>query len=180
MTRQQYEVFCTHLFHLATDIGIRPASRALGISESKGLKIAWRRKWNISRYCAPTLKQTHSNGVSTNGISALESDRIAEDVKERLLAQRSGRTKLALASAAATASEHLATLEGSKLCTPHSGIAADTWSRTADRVHGWQAERSKPLVQIANVTLPTPEEREARRRAHAALDEIAKALRLRE
>ena len=35
-------------------------------------------------------------------------------------------------------------------------------------------------MQIANVTLPTEAEREERRKAHAALDEIAKALRLRE
>ena len=33
-----------------------------------------------------------------------------------------------------------------------------------------------PLVQIANVVLPTPEQDEARRRAHHALDEITRLL----
>ncbi len=33
-----------------------------------------------------------------------------------------------------------------------------------------------PLVQIANVVLPTPEQDEARRRAHQALDEITRLL----
>ena len=63
---------------------------------------------------------------------------------------------------------------------PTHGIAADTWSRTADRVWGWTAERSKPVVQIANVTLPSAEEQEERRKAHQALDEIARSLGLRE
>ena len=101
-------------------------------------------------------------------------------MKRRLLEQGSTRTKLALSQAAVTATEHLATLDGKSLMAPAHGIAADTWSRTADRLHGWQAERSKPLVQIANVTLPTPEERAERRRAHDALDAIARKLGLRE
>ena len=33
-----------------------------------------------------------------------------------------------------------------------------------------------PLVQVANVVLPTPEQDEARRRAHYALDEITRLL----
>ena len=170
MTRQQYEVFCTHLFHLATDIGLRPAARALGISEAKGLKIASRRKWNL-RAISPALKTTHN---------ARRSSDVIIDIKRELLEQGSTRTKLALSQAAVTATEHLATLDGKSLMAPTHGSAADTWSRTADRVHGWQAERQKPLVQIANVRLPTPEEREERRKAHQALDQIARSLGLRE
>ena len=174
MTRSQYEQFCLSLFHLAAQIGIRPASRELGISESKGLKIAFRRKWHLSRYCATLpLKSKHVP-------QALESDGIAAGITNRILSERSTRTKLALASAATNASEHLAGMEPHKLLNPHSGIAADTWSRTADRVHGWSAERAKPLVQIAQVTLPSDEEQAERRRAHDALDEIARALKLRD
>jgi hypothetical protein len=52
--------------------------------------------------------------------------------------------------------------------------------KTADRVFGWSAERSKPLVQVANITLPSAAEREDREKAHKALDDIARALRLRD
>ena len=175
MTRAQYEHFCTGFYHLASDIGIRPACRALGISESKGLKIAWKRKWHLSK-CSIGAHVRTPHSFTT----AQESVEITQDVKRRLLEQGSTRTKLALSQAAVTATEHLAGLDGKSLMAPTHGIAADTWSRTADRVHGWQAERSKPLVQIANVTIPTPEEQAERRDAHRALDEIAMALRLRE
>ena len=171
MTRQQYEVFCTHLFHLACDIGLRPAARALGIHEDKARTIASRRKWNL-RKLSPAIK-ANFKAPQTPHDTAL-------DIKRELLEQGSTRTKLALSQAAVTATEHLAQLDGKSLMAPTHGIAADTWSRTADRVHGWQAERQKPLVQIANVRLPTPEEEEERRKAHRALDEIARKLRLRE
>jgi hypothetical protein len=175
MTRTQYEHFCTGFYHLASDIGIRPACRALGISESKGLKIAWKRKWHLSKYSIGAHVRTPHSFTC-----AQESVEITQDVKRRLLEQGSTRTKLALSQAAVTASEHLAQLDGKSLMAQTHGIAADTWSRTADRVHGWTAERSKPVVQIANVTLPTAEEREERTRAHRALDEIARKLGLRE
>jgi hypothetical protein len=176
MTRAQYEHFCTGFYHLASDIGIRPACRALGISESKGLKIAWKRKWHLSKYSIGA----HVRTPHSANHNALESVEITQDVKRRLLEQGSTRTKLALSQAAVTATEHLAGLDGKSLMAPTHGIAADTWSRTADRVHGWQAERQKPLVQIANVSLPTPEERAERQRAHDALDAIARKLGLRE
>ena len=174
MTRSQYEQFCLNLFHLACDIGIRPASRSLGISESKGLKIAWRRRWNMGNISPAVQANIRSNA------QCVESSGIVRDIKAQLLNGHSTRTKLALASAATHASERLADMDPKALLTPHSGIAADTWSRTADRVHGWSAERAKPLVQIANVALPSDEERAERRRAHDALDEIARALKLRE
>ena len=174
MTRSQYEQFCLNLFHLACDIGIRPASRSLGISESKGLKIAWRRKWRMASLSPAIHANMRSNA------QCVEASGIVRELKARMLDAHSSRTKLALASAATNASEHLATLEPRALMNPHSGIAADTWSRTADRVHGWSAERAKPVVQIANVTLPSDEEVLERRRAHDALDEIARALKLRE
>ena len=50
MTRAQYELFCQNLHHLALDIGLRPACRALGINEVRGRKISSRRKWNLSKY----------------------------------------------------------------------------------------------------------------------------------
>ena len=174
MTRSQYEQFCLGLQHLALDIGLRAASRALGISESKGLKIAYRQKWNMAKLSPAISAHQRCNR------EALESGGISVDIKRALLAAQSDRTKLALGAAAVSASEHLATLEPRALMNPHSGIAADTWSRTADRVHGWSAERSKPLVQIATVTLPSDEEVLERRRAHDALDEIARALKLRD
>ena len=174
MTRAQYEHFCTGLYHLATDIGLHPAARALGISLQRARKISSRRKWNL-RHLGRVVSANLSPDIDTS------SPRVtSEEVKQRVFTVLSDRTKLGLATAATSASEHLATLDGKSLTAPTHGIAADTWSRTADRVHGWQAERQKPLVQIANVTLPTPEEEEERRKAHRALDEIARSLGLRE
>jgi hypothetical protein len=168
MTRAQYEQFVTGLHHLASDIGLNPAARALGINPSRARKIASRRKWNISRF-QPALNGYQAREALSQKVTPIE-------VKQRLLEQGSTRTKLALSSAATTASEHLATLDGAKLLQPHSGIAADTWSRTADRVHGWTAERAKPLVQIANVVLPNEQEREERQKSWRALEEIARSL----
>jgi hypothetical protein len=98
----------------------------------------------------------------------------------RILAQYGDRTKLGLARSACSASETLAEYPGKAILNAQTAIAMEQVSRTADRVHGWSAERAKPLVQIANVTLPSAAEREDREKAHKALDDIARALRLRD
>jgi hypothetical protein len=115
-------------------------------------------------------------------LDALESPRITDaiEIKRQLLAKYSDRTKLGLAQSACSASETLAEYPGKAILNAQTAIAMEQVSRTADRVHGWTQERTKPLVQIANVTLPSAAEREDREKAHEALDAIAKALRLRE
>jgi hypothetical protein len=172
VTRSDYELFCSNLFHLACDIGLRPASRALGISEDKGRKISSRRKWNFLSL-SPALKMPSDASRSPEVTEPIE-------IKRRLLAQLGDRTRFGLARSACSASETLAEYPGKAILNAQTAIAMEQVSRTADRVHGWSAERAKPLVQIANVTLPSVAEREDREKAHKALDDIARALRLRE
>jgi hypothetical protein len=182
VTRSDYELFCSNLFHLACDIGLRPAGRSLGISESKALKIAWRRKWRISAISPAIQANQRANAKALAQANAQESSGIehAREIKSRILGQYSDRTKLGLARTACTASEELAEYPGKAILNAQTAIAMEQVSRTADRVHGWSAERAKPLVQIANVTLPSAAEREDREKAHRALDDIARALKLRD
>lgn len=169
MTRAEYETFVTDFHHLCLDIGIRPASRAMGISEDRGRKIAQRRKFHISQI--RPLGNGHTAQIVppvTGGIEA----------KRKVLALHSDRTKIGLAIAGSKVAEHLADKEPKALIAPATAIAAQQWSKVGDVVHGWQSERTQgTVVNVANVIpMPTEEERAERRAIDAKLDAIAKRL----
>jgi hypothetical protein len=179
VTRADYELFCSNLFHLACDIGLNPACRHLGIKETRGRKIASRRQWKLGILSRAIGQHQNANNdalqaVVSRGVTPLR------DIKSAILGEYSLRTKFGLARSACSASETLAEYPGKAILNAQTAIAMEQVGKTADRVFGWSAERAKPLVQIANVTLPSAAEREDREKAHRALDDIARALRLRD
>jgi hypothetical protein len=152
----------------------------LDIPVERGKKIAQRKHWHVSKF-SPALKASQRAHATTlaNASQSLDVPNHIEMIP-RILAQYGDRTKLGLARSACSASETLAEYDGKRILNAQTAIAMEQVSRTADRVHGWSAERAKPLVQIANVTLPSAAEREDRERTHRALDDIARALKLRD
>ena len=150
LSKAQFKALKRDAQHLAVDIGLRPAARALGLPEERVKKWAQRDKWNISLIRPQGFKHAQ---VSPQVPDAIE-------VKTRLLASHSDRTRLGLALASTNASEHLATLPAESVVKPANAIAMEQVSRTADRVHGWTQSRTQaPTVQIANIVLPSAEER---------------------
>src|SRR5205814_5651915 len=86
-------------------------------------------------------------------------------------------SRLYLSAATLQASHQLAQAgghtEGERV--PYAGLL--NVSRSGDTVHGWQAQRTAgPTVQIANVIMPTPEEKAQREAIDAKLDAITRRL----
>lgn len=156
---------------LALDIGVRPAARALGLSEARVMKWSERGKWQIG-----LLRPRGFNGDTQGAtLSAQVSDAI--EAKKRILKHHSDRTLLGFAQAATTVAEGLSEKTVGQLIAPGTAISAGQWAKVSDSVHGWQAERTAaPVVQIANVVLPSEDERADRRAMHARLDDIARRL----
>ena len=190
MTKADYDKFCDGLHHLALDIGIRPAARAMGIGEERAKKIAQRRNWRIRQHkpiipwrdrAAERLNgeqrvvgsiQSPSIPVSPIGISSIE-------VKQRLLELYGDRAKLAAANCSAKVFEHLTEQPPGVLVSPATAISADQWSKVADRTLGWTQARAQAqgvTVNIANILPPTAEEDAERRKRHASLDELTRLL----
>jgi hypothetical protein len=164
VTRADYDKFCDGLHHLSLDIGLRPAARALGISEARARKISSRRKWRLAN---------HSPIVS--GYQAKQSPKVTPiEAKKRILAHYSDRTQLAAAVSGAKVFEHLADQAPERLVLPATAIAGEQWSKVADRTHGWtQARQQAATVNVAvQVNLPSAEEVAERRAQHKQLDAI--------
>ena len=173
LTRAQFEHIQAQARILAMQVGLEATSRAMNIDYARLRKWASRGKWNIQAYRgnyghlahtrSPNTSQSHE---FTNGVEALHS----------IMGIMSDRTQLALAKTAMKAGEHLADCEPHKLVAPAYAIAAEQYSRTGDRVHGWSSARTQPQVTNIAVVLPTPEERARTDALHASLDAIAKRL----
>jgi len=101
---------------------------------------------------------------------------IVHDAQREVMEQQSKDVALYLSSAALKAAHEAASMTGKALLQKDTAIAVEATSRTADRTHGWTAARQQPAVQIANVVLPTPEERAKLDALDAKLDEIVQTL----
>jgi 2,4-dienoyl-CoA reductase-like NADH-dependent reductase (Old Yellow Enzyme family) len=168
MSRADYESFVAHFFHLCTYIGINPACRALGIKESRGRQIASRRKFGISKIRADAL---HPNALKSRDVTG------GIEATKNIIAHYSDRARVGAVISGAKVFEHLADKEPNQLIGPATAIAADQWAKVTDRAAGWSAERAQGVtVQVANLVMPTPEQRAERRALHDKLDEIAKQL----
>jgi hypothetical protein len=167
MTKDQFNSLLNDVQHLAMDIGVRPAARALGLSEARVMKWSSRYKWGIAALFPPGLHVPRPSAMVSGAIEA----------KRRILEQHRSRTQLGMAQSATNAFEHLADKPGNALCSPATAIAASQWAKVADITHGYAAERTAPpQVQVAIISQPTEIEREERRAMHARLDDIARRL----
>ena len=168
--RQQYETFVAHFHALCLQIGVRPASRALGISEERGKKIAQRRKFNIG------LIRPAANGPVSAAANVPTLPQTLEAVSN-IVQHYGDRAKIGATIAGAKAMEHLADAEGDTLVKPCNAIAADQWTKAVDRAAGWTAARQSPVQVAVQVNMPSAEEKAELRETDAKLDEIAALLR---
>ena len=165
VARSDYESFVAHLFNLASDIGIRPAARALGISEERAKKIAQRRKFNIS------LIRPQPQSVAAGVPSVPE----CINAKASILALDGDRTRLAMARTARRAFEHSDQLSDEQLHELPRSVAMEKHAKVAQIAHGWNQAQSTVAVQV-NVPLPDEAERSEMRSIDAKLDAIAAKL----
>ena len=156
-----------HLYHLASQIGIVSASRALGIPEERGKKIAQRRKFGIGR------KVT----AGRLPLSSLKSPEAIE-ATENVIQHYGNRAKISATIAGAKALEHLADSNPENLVKTPASIAADQWTKAVDRAAGWtQSRQQGVVVNVAAIVPPSEAERAQRKATHAKLDEITALLR---
>ena len=169
MTKAAYEQFVSDLHHLSLDIGIRPAARAMGISEDRARKISSRRRFNLVRARCNAVSGPPSRSPNVTGIEA----------KAAIVQHYGDRAKIGATIAGAKALEHLADTQGVDLVKPGNAISADQWTKAVDRAAGWtQARQQSAGVNVAvQVNVPTPADDAERRERHAKLDEIAALLR---
>lgn len=166
-TRSQYEAFIAHLYHLSLNIGIRPACRALGISEERGKKIAQRRGFNISKLREARGAEPLPVPTSPQSIEATL----------KVVQHYGDRAKIGATIAGAKALEHLADTPGDALCKPANAISADQWTKAVDRAAGWTQSRAQGVtVNVANIVPPSDTERAERKAVHAQLDAITRLL----
>ncbi len=157
-----------HFHALALNIGIRPACRALSISEERGKKIAQRRRFNIG-----LIRQR------TNGSEASEVPKVPDALEavSRVVQHYGDRAKIGATIAGAKALEHLADATGAELVKPAAAISGDQWTKAVDRAAGWTQARAQGVsVQVAVINPPSEAECAERRSVHAALDAIARRL----
>ena len=165
MTKVQYESFVNDLHHLSLDIGIRPAARAMGISEDRARKISSRRGFKLALVRRPPTLERPSPSVT------------AIEAKQQIIQHYGDRAKIGATIAGAKALEHLADSEAHKLVAPANAIAADQWTKAVDRAAGWTQSRAQGVtVNVANIIPPTDAERSDRKAVHAQLDEITRLL----
>lgn len=158
------------LHTLALCIGLRAAARKLGINEKTATSWSCKYQWKLAEVFAisgPPLR--HRFRRESTGVSAHEA--VAEAFKEQ-----SEDTRLFLSGATLKAAHDASTATGKELRGKFESTGLLNVARTADVVHGWTAARQTPLVQIANVTLPTPIEDAERKAVDRKLDAITKLL----
>ena len=149
LSRAELKQIKSDAFNLALDIGVRPAARAMGLSESRVMKWSERDNWQIGR-----IRPNATNAQKSASVSN------ANDAKRRIIAQCSDRTAVGFALTAVKVSEHLADQTPEAFVKPALAISAEQYSRVSDRTFGWSASRQQtPTVQIANIVLPSAEER---------------------
>jgi hypothetical protein len=167
VTRVQYETFVNDLHHLSLDIGIRPAARAMGISEDRARKISSRRGFKLA-----TLKRVSGPSARSPNVTAIEA-------KSAIIQHYGDRAKIGATIAGAKALEHLADSSGAELVKPAAAISGDQWTKAVDRAAGWSAARQAPVQVAVQVNMPSEAERAELRETDAKLDEIASLLRAR-
>ena len=156
------------LHHLSLDIGIRPAARAMGISEDRARKISSRRRFNLVRARCNAVSGPPSRSPNVTGIEA----------KAAIVQHYGDRAKIGATIAGAKALEHLADSTGADLVKPAAAISGDQWTKAVDRAAGWTAARQQgTTVQVAIITPPSEAERAAMDATDAKLDEITALLR---
>jgi len=169
LSRHEYERFCDSLYSLALDIGLRPACRAIGISEAKGMKISSRRKWNLAKL-SPALT-TLQRDIASQSASVSEPLK----AKAKIMQTMADRTRLAMARTSQRAFEHSDTLSDEQLHELPRAVALEKHGRNASLAHGWSQANLNVGVQV-NVPMPDQNERDEMRSIDQKLDAIAAKL----
>lgn len=159
------------LHTLALCIGLRPAARKMGINEKTATVWSSKNKWKLAEVFKLNGAPAHS-GPTARKSNTVSSHAGLEDT----FREHSDDTRLFLSAATLKASHSASEATGKELRGKMESTGLLNVARTADVVHGWTAARATPLVQIANVTLPTPEQDAKRKATDISLDEISALL----
>jgi hypothetical protein len=167
MNKGERDAYVLNVIMLATVVGQRAAARQTGHPEAtvqtwcnRYQKIHGPIKW-------PLAGKPLYAGTGQDPITALN-----DEIK-----RRGDATRLQLAIAADNASSRFAEMPPAALCDRDTAQALESTSRTGDRTHGWSAERAKaPVVQIANITVPTADDMQRDKDTDAKLDRITALL----
>lgn len=151
---------------LAMQIGLRPAARALGLSEDRVRKWGQRYNWQISLIRPPLTG--YYPPTSPNDPKPL-------DVMANVMALEGDRTRSAMARTARRAFEHADHVSEEALHELPRGVALEKHAKIAQIAHGWNQAQANVAVQV-NVPMPTDEERREMRSIDAKLDAIAAKL----
>ena len=157
---------------LAMQIGLRPAARALGLSEERVRKWGQRGNWRIS-----SIMPAKGGNHGGNHLVPSSPHNVTEpiNVMARVLAMEGDLTRSAMARTARRAFEHSDTLSDEALHELPRGVALEKHARIAQIAHGWNMPAANVAVQV-NVPMPTAEERSEMRSIDAKLDAIAAKL----
>jgi hypothetical protein len=154
---------------LAQLVGQRAAARQLGVNEDT--LCGW-----VFRFQKVNGKLPHITQTARPMQGNPTSDIVMQALNDAINA-RGHATRLQLAIAADNASAEFAAMPPKALIDRDTAQALESTSRTGDRTHGWSAERAKaPVVQIANITVPTPDQMQADKDTDAKLDRITALL----
>jgi len=164
LSRVEAENLREHVRCLALQIGLRPAARAYGLSESRVMKWSERYRWRIA-----LLRPSATNADVSANVSA------PVDALLNVLANEASRTRLAMARVARRAFEHGDELSDEDLHEMSRAIALEKHGRIASIAHRWQSEAVNVGVQV-NVPMPSEAERDEMRSIDAKLDAIAERL----
>jgi hypothetical protein len=149
----------------APAIGLRAAARKFGVKENTALAWAHREHWILPDVFKPIRRRCNQAAIS------------AHEAQQSVIAEQGEESRLYLAAAGLKASYEAAQRDGASLLDKNASIAVLNHARSLDTVHGWTASRTAgPTVQIANVVMPTPEEKAERQAMFAKLEEITRRL----
>lgn len=168
MTRLQLR---EHVHSLALLIGLRPAARKCGVNEDTACAWSSRYKWNLP----PALNSIFGARPTPHALKADAS--VVREGIEQTFREQSEDSRLYLSSAVLKASHEFASIDPKELTDHRKSQALLNVSRTGDTVHGWQAMRMQGVtVQVANLVMPSADERAALNQVDRRLDDISRRL----
>lgn len=138
-------------------------------SEMTGVNVCTLYKWS-KRYDWSAVPK-HAQALDASKLS--KSASAHDETLDKINKSAHFHYGVAALKAGMTASE----LTGDQLMERNTAMAFNQNTQAADRAFGWTAQRTAgPTVQIANVVMPTPEEKAERQAMFAKLEEITRRL----
>jgi hypothetical protein len=143
----------------------------MGINEQTATVWSHRGKWNLAQWDKYRPKTPSAKIALKPGEVSIRAN-IEDTFREQ-----SEDSRLYLSSAVLKASHEFASIDPRELTDHRKSQALLNVSRTGDTVHGWNALRMQGVtVQVANLVMPSADERAALNQVDRRLDDISRRL----